>query len=1079
MAGLKLYTSNRLESLLDALASVVAQPLPSVFEKEVVVVQSKGMERWLSIGLAERFGVCMNYTFPFPNAFVWGVFRAVLHDIPDVSLYSPQVMTWRIMRLLPNCLEEEGFADIRNYARGEGNQLKRLQLSERIADVFDAYSVYRPEMVLRWDQGAHGEGYGERWQARLWRELFGEEGEKHRAGILREFLDHIRSGNIATKKLPTRVCVFGIPALPAYHLTVINALASLIDVHFFLLSPTREYWADIVPESRIGSGTNDLLHFEVGNSLLASMGKLGRDFFSMMVKGTYEEFPCFEEPEGESMLAHVQRDILDLVNRSGKEKIGIGDRDESIQIHSCHSPMREVEVLFDQLLHLFESLPGLTPKDIIVMTPDIETYAPYITAVFGTVQDDRTEIPFSIADRRAPSESNVIDTFMRIISLKGGRLAAPEVMDLLESQVVLDRFGFKADDIELITRWVTETRIYWGVDGAHRAGMDLPAFDDGTWKSGMSRLLLGYALKGDEERLFRNILPYDDVEGNETEVLGRFLEFQRELFSAVKELEAKRTLAGWAELLESLLARFFIEDEGNQRELEILRTTIRDLALKQTVSDFEEPIAIEVIRHYLSRQLKNEELSMGFLTGAVTFCEMLPMRSIPFEVVALIGMNSDAYPREYRPVGFDLIAHDPKPGDRSLRDEDRYLFLEAILSARKCLYISYVGQSIRDNSQLPPSVLVSELIDYLDGAFAFPESKKIVEAIICRHRLQPFSPAYFLGQEPLFSFSAEDCQAAKVNAEEKGPAKTPFISRPIQIPDSENREIGIEDLKRFFRNPSRYFLNRCLGIYLDEKSAVPDDCEPLDGINALEELKLKEWLTSKKMAGEDLRNWMPLVRVQGILPPATPGKALYEDISLLVDQFSEELKAHTGSERLPPLDVDIRCDGFRVVGRLENIWKSTLVEYRCAERDRVRDHLDVWVHHVILNCAGKAKYPRASIFARMGGAWFLNPLQDPIEELKKLCSLYFAGMTKPLKFFPKTSSKYAERMLRGRGHGEALKAARSDWEGSDFGWGEREDPYHKLCFGNMDPLDDDFAALALSVFEPLIRNRDKISKVKP
>jgi exodeoxyribonuclease V gamma subunit len=1076
MAGFKLYTSNRLESLLDALASVVGEPLSSPFESEVIVVQSKGMERWLSMELAKEFGIWMNCRFPFPNKFVWEMFNAVIHDIPDISQYSPQVMTWSIMRLLPEHLHTSDFDVINNYLVQESDHMKRLQLSERVADVFDKYSIYRPEMVLRWDEGSEGAGQSESWQAQLWRGLFESEIGKHRAGILRDFLKLLTSPKVKPGKLPERISIFGIPAFPRYHFEVINALASLIDVHFFLLSPTREYWADIVPEKKIGADTTGLLHFEVGNQLLASMGKLGRDFFSMIVNRNYEEFPSFREPDGESLLACLQSDILHLKTRDIDQKTAIQKSDRSVQIHSCHSPMREVEVLYDNLLELFETRPGLTPKDIIVMTPDIEAYAPYITAIFSAGQDDKMKIPFSIADRKAFSESHVIDVFLRIINLKGGRLRAPEIIDLLDCPVIQVRFGFKAEDMELILRWVNETHIRWGIDGVHRERIGLPVFDEGSWKAGIKRLLLGYTLRGNEERLFNDILPYDDIEGNETEVLGRFLEFLSCLFSSVNELEGKHVLAEWAVLLESLLTRFFVEDQENQREMQILRTKIRDLISKQALSGFTEPVELEVIRYYLSKQLKDEELSIGFMTGAVTFCEMLPMRSIPFRVIALIGMNSDAYPREYRPVGFDLIAHDPQPGDRSLRDEDRYLFLEAILSSRECLYISHVGQSIRDNSELPPSVLVSELIDHIDQGFHVAEGEIPRDHIVQQHRLQPFSPAYFSGKGRLFSFSHEDCEAAKVKSD--GRAKlTPFISKPLTKTAAENKDISITDLKRFFRNPSRYFLNHRLGIYLEEGSTVPEDQEPLFQLNALEKFKLKDWLTSKKMAGNDLRGYYALVKGGGILPPATPGKVVYQEISQVVDAFYEELRSHTDSEKLPPLDVDIRIDDFRITGRLEHIWKSTLVEYQCVEKDRARHHLDVWIDHIVLNCARKPKYPQGSIFVRIGSAWFFNPIEDARSELKKLLSFFLNGMTEPLRFFPQTSAKYAERFIR-VGHEDALHAARNDWEVSDFNRGEGGDPYFKLCFDHVDPLDDTFASIALDVFGPLIKNRDKMNKLK-
>jgi exodeoxyribonuclease V gamma subunit len=1078
MAGLKLYTSNSLESLRDALASVVEEPLPSPLEREVIVVQSKGMERWLSMELAKKFGIWMNCRFPFPNTFVREMFTVFIHDIPDISQYTPQVTTWSIMRLLPDYLNMPGFEVIKNYLAQGTDHLKRLQLSERIADVFDTYSVYRPEMVLRWDEGSQGTGQSERWQAELWRGLFKNGMGKHRAGILRDFLKLLASWKDKPAGLPERISVFGIPALPRYHFEVINVLASLVDVHLFLLSPTKEYWADIVPEKKIATqSTGEDLHFEVGNQLLASMGKLGRDFFSMFVNRNYEESPSFKEPGRESLLAWLQSDILNLTTRGIEQKIAIDSQDRSVQVHSCHSPMREVEVLYDHLLDFFESRPGLTPKDILVMTPDIEAYAPYITAIFGGNQDERMKIPFSIADRRALSESHIIDVFLKIINLKGRRLEAPEIVDLLDSPPIQGRFGFTAKDMDLILRWVNDTHVHWGRDKNHRQQMGLPAFGEGSWKSGIDRLLLGYALRGNEEKLFNDILPYDDIEGNETEILGRFVEFLSCLFFSVDELEGERTLAVWAVILESLLARFFIEDQENQREMQIVRTKILNLSTRQTLSGFVEPVELEVIRYYLSKELKDEALSMGFMTGAVTFCEMLPMRSIPFRVIALIGMNSDAYPREYRPVGFDLIAHDPKPGDRSLRDEDRYLFLEALLSSRECLYISHVGQSIRDNSEFPPSVLVSELLDHIDQGFFTVGGDVLHDHIVQKHRLQPFSHAYFSSEGPLFSFSYEDCETAKVITDNKT-KPGPFITKPLTRPSIEQRNISLTELKKFFRNPCQYFLNQCLGIYLSEGSDVPEEQEPLYQLNALEAFKLRNWLTSKKIAGNDLRDYFALVKGGGILSPATPGAVVYNEISEVVDAFAEELRFYTGLEKLTPLDVDISIDDCRITGRLENIWKTSLMEYRCVEKDRARHIIDVWIDHIVLNCSWKQDYPRGSIFARIGSAVSFNPLEDANKELQKLLSYYLTGMNEPLRFFPETSAKYAERFMPKRHHEDALHAARSDWEGSDFSRGERNDPYYKLCFGHIDPLDDTFAAIARGVLEPLINNRRKMPKQK-
>ncbi|WP_051408817.1 exodeoxyribonuclease V subunit gamma [Syntrophorhabdus aromaticivorans] len=793
----------------------------------------------------------------------------------------------------------------------------------------------------------------------------------------------------------------------------------------------------------------------------------------MLLARESEEFSFFDDPGNKHLLASIQSDILNLHDRPvGGKKSEIRSDDKSVQVNSCHSPMREVEVLYDSLLDLFNSHDDMTPKDIIVMTPDIDTYAPYITAVFSGCQDETKRIPFSIADRRASSESQVIDVFFKILGLGKGRCGAPEILDVLDSPVVQDRFGFEAGDMDLVLRWVDETGIRWGIDGEHRARLGVPPFDENSWRAGTERLLLGYALRGDGEELFGGILPYDDMEGNETQVLGRFLEFLRQLFFCLDDLEKLRTMVEWAAMLESLLARFVSENEENQREIQLLRAQIRDLGAKQEISGFEEPFELDVIRYYLAKRFRDEELTMGFMTGAVTFCEMLPMRSIPFRVVALMGMNSSAYPREYRPVGFDLMAHDPRPGDRSLRDEDRYLFLEAILSARDYLYVSYVGQSIRDNNEMPPSVLVSELTDYIDQGFEMSDGTAAFDHVAKKHRLQPFSPVYFSGDTRLFSYSHEDCEVATIRACDKtGPG--PFIIKPLPKPPMDSAEVSISELKRFYRNPARYFLNTSLGMYLGNGSVVPGKDESFEELDALQEFKLREWLTEKALTNNDPGSYYNLTRAQGVLPPATPGRAAYQEIADEAMSFAENVRPRIDGTRLPPLDIDITVDGFRITGRLDNIWPSKLVDYRCVDKDRAWHHLNVWIDHVVLNCVQKGGYPRDSIFVRIGGAWRFNPVENVHEVLNKLVFHYQRGLRKPLRFFPQSSEIYAERCAKGKGREDALKAARAAWEGSDYARGEGADPYLRLCFGHVDPIDETFETIALEIFGPLIRCRGK------
>ena len=762
---INLYTGNRLEILAEELAKVLSRPLPSPLQPEIILVQSKGMERWVSMELARKSGICANIRFPFPNHFVYALFREAIPDLEEISPYAPEIMTWKVMKALPLYLKKKGFESLRNYFSEGAADLKLFQLSQRVADLFDQYLLFRPEMVLGWEKGEESH-----WQAILWREVGKGIEKKHWAALKISFLEEIKKPGLKLKTLPERISVFGISALPPFHLEILAAISKWIEVNLFLMNPCREYWGDLltrretrkVQEKARGKRTRpEDLHFDKGNTLLASMGMLGRDFFELISGLETVQQDLFADQEEKSLLSAIQGDILNLRDRSmeGNGKKDLMEADDSIQVHSCHSPMREVEVLQDRLLSLFEADPTLLPKDILIMTPDIATYSPFIQAVFSVPTDDPRFIPFSIADRGVRQESQLAEIFLSLLDFQGSRFGVSKVMAVLESPGVQKRFSLSEEDLGLIHRWVRDTRIRWAVDEADRKKLGLPEFRENTWRAGLERMLLGYAMPVQGEKMFKGVLPYDKIEGGDAQALGHFAAFSESLFALAGELDGARTLMEWEDLLTRVLDDFFLADEDTERDLLFIRRVLHDLGKKQELSGFDEKLPLGVIKSHLGDCLEKEGFGHGFLTGGLTFCAMLPMRSIPFRVIGLLGMNDDVYPRQARSLGFDLMAKKPKPGDRSRRIDDRYLFLEAILSAREKLHISYVGQSIQDNSLRPPSVLVSELLDTIDEGFKITD-KEILEPIVIRHHLQAFSPEYFRKKGRLFSYSRENLEAA-------------------------------------------------------------------------------------------------------------------------------------------------------------------------------------------------------------------------------------------------------------------------------------------------------------------------------
>jgi exodeoxyribonuclease V gamma subunit len=1082
--GLILYTSNRLEVLAQSLAEALREPLSSPFHPEVILVQSHGMQRWISMELARRHGIAANCRFPFPNTFVHELFSKILPSLPDRSPFDPDILTWSVMNLLPSCAKRAGFEILNAYLGDEKTGLKRYQLSQRIADLFDQYLLYRPHMVLGWEQGQDSH-----WQAKLWRQLIKKFGGKHRAALGRQLLQALHETAFSAAELPQRISVFGISTLPRFHLELLAAISRITQVNLFLMNPCKEYWGDIVSEKEWirrtqtagpESAAGEALHFEKGNRLLSSMGTQGRDFFDLINEFEYQELSRFEDPKGHDLLSCIQGDILNLRGEDPvHEKREISSTDTSICIHSCHSPMREMEVLHDQLLDMFETDEQLRPADVLVMTPDIEAYAPYIQAVFDLPPDNPGRIPFSIADRTIRKESLLADTFLALLDLQGSRFGATKILNLLESQPLRQRFGLTEKDLALVRKWILDTGIRWGINPQNRKDLGLPPFSENTWQEGLDRLLLGYAMPGRGEQLFCQIRPYDLLEGEDNQVLGRFLPFAEQVFQWVPELGQHRTLDQWAEHLARLLDTFFLPDDDSEREMQVIRNQLMELGTMQELGRFPEPVGLEVVKWHLAKSFEREGFGFGFLTGRVTFCAMLPMRSIPFKVVCLVGMNGDAYPRQSRRLGFDLMAQNPLPGDRSRRHDDRYLFLEAILSSRQRLYISYVGQDIRDNTPVVPSVLVSELMDYVHQEF-FMSDLPILDRMVTPHRLQAFSPAYFSGKSELFSYSTDYLETSESLLKERS-APPPFFSEGLNQPDEEWRHVQLEDLCRFFRNPARFLVGKRLGMWGAWKEPILEDREPFE-VKGLERFQMEQELLKKRLSGHEVPTLQEVTRASGRLPHGTVGDCVFEELGKGIEPFADQLEAYQAQPPLEPLDVDLHLSHFQLTGRILPVYAEGWVHYRYA-RLKPGDFLYAWIHHLALNSLGKRGYPRKSILAglnpkgkeRAWQAWQFVPMDHAHRMLEDLLEHYWNGLVRPLHFFPDSSWVYATAtLLQHKNAKEALMRAGKTWQGSDFAGGECEDEAYALCFADQDPLDSEFESISRAILEPLLAHRSEM-----
>lgn len=1071
MSRFRFFNSNRLEQLLDQLARVVGEPLDSPLTPEVIVVQSPGMQRWLSLRLAERFGVWTNdaQSFPFPNAFIWQCFRAVNGQLPQRSPFDREVLLWRIMLRLPDLLARPEFARLRAYLGAVRDPLKLYQFCSRLADLFDQYIVFRPDLLKGWEQGESDAD--EPWQAVLWRELTRQVALPHRGGVLEEFLRIAQTSTFPADRLPRRIAIFGIPTLPPMHLAVFQALARHLEVNLFLLNPSREYWGDIVSTREAARRRRQLafsfddgdLHLGEGNSLLASLGGLGRDFFRQLLGDVdfEQEFSSFDDPGEDSLLHCLQGDILLLRDRPSRRvpQKAIAADDDSLQVHSCHGPLREMEVLYDQLLDLFERHPDLTPNDVLVMIPDLEGYAPYISAVFEQTGEGSSRIPFRIADRGLRRQSAVAETFLKILALPGSRFGAAQVMDILETPAVLERFELAPADLDLVRRWISQTRIRWGIDAADRARQGLPAYGDNSWREGLRRLLLGYALP-EENRLFAGILPQPAVAGGNAHPLGALLDFAETLFQAAAELELPRAPDGWVERLGGLLARFFSSSGEAETDIEMVRAALRRFGEQAAQAGFTEPLPLETVRAHLLGQLEKTAPAQAFLAGGVTFCALLPMRSIPFRVVVLAGMNDGVFPRAERPASFDLMARRPRLGDRSLRKEDRYLFLEALVSARDHLIISYVGQSARDGSIAPPSVLVSELLDAVERGFTHPQHA-ILAQVVRHHRLQAFHPDYFQGSGPLFSYSRENCEAlaARVTG---GRQVRPLLTSPLpELP--AHAEVNVAELVRFLQHPVRAFLEGRLGIRLGDAQRALPERESLS-LDALERYQVVNALVAEHLAEAPAAELYSLYRARGVLPPGQPGAETFRECSAAAATFAAVVRPLR--EELPHWhDVDLTLGGLHLTGRIARGGVEGPLRFRPGPV-RGKDLLDAWVAHLAFCCGGEEV---ETLVVGRDEIRRLGPVAEAETLLADLLALYREGMCRLLPIYPKSSFVFAQQVAAGKPAESAFAKAIREWEGNQRIPGENLDPWLRFALKGSEPFTGEFEPLALRLYQPLLR----------
>lgn len=1047
-----LHVSNKTENLLKHLASVIdADRTTSVFEKEVFLIQSRGMERMLSQGLADHFGCWCNFDYLLPLGFFDLIgSRLGMSITPD--FYERDVLTWRLEKLL-RYLDHPVYLPLQNYLKADDINLKRYQLARKLANVFDQYQMMRLDMLESWDQGRLiGNHPAEKWQLHLWRRLHEESSEVlHRGILIKRVIDRLRNEKDLSKMLPPRIFIFGLHIMPPLFLEYINSLSLHSQVHLFLLSPCEQYWGDIdtkrrrvvrsirqLKNGRQMEGETISLH-----PLLETLGRQGSEFQEMLLENVQftVELNSFENPlsgQESKLIHHIQSDLLAGEVKTAKEKARKLADDGSLEIISAHSKVREITILKDYIQDWLNNNHDLELRDIIVMAPDIQEYAQLIPAFFE-------DLPHAIADRSMEKNNTIVAAFVEFLDILKGRFGWSEVFDLFSKPVVHRHFDVSETDLEQLRHWITDSGIRWGLSAAQRQDQGLPSYSENSWSEGLARLLMGYAIEGDEP--VEGILPYADIEGSGALPLGGLCHFVDLLNEARVESASERSLSEWSILLLDYLERMFGEQDGY--EIVELRTLISEIQSK--FSHFhQETIGFEVIRHWLQTSVKDVRSSSGFLRGQLTFCSMLPMRSIPFRCVCLLGIDNGVFPENDRHATFDIMGQQHRQGDRSKRVDDRYMFIEAILAARDCLYISYIGQSDKTNSSIPPSVVVAELLELLKYSYG-------IDDIVERHPLQSFSRDYFVPETGLFSYHESYCHVVEKMAcrtVDREPWWKGELAEEIVQP------LQLSSLFSFFSNPQRWFVRERLGIRIDKEKSLIEEKEAF-GLTGLEAYLIDQEISDYCLKGLDAIGFLGKLKVSGRWPLGSPGDIAFKKKLSELDKFVETVLRYRPGDSEDVLPVDVWIGADHLVGQLTNLYENGILLYRYA-KCKGRDVVLAYLYFLILSKFKKEPF-EIRVISRDRHVGF-SSTGNTGPSLEEMLEVYREGWTKPVELFVELGWQYFQKQNSPRSSAsidKVRKVFQEQLEGSRYGSSPIE-PEWALLYNGADPekvIDHEFSCL--------------------
>jgi len=1047
------YRSNRIEWLARRLSdSLTAQEFPHPLYRQRIIVPNRDNARWLQFQLASLNSITANVHYQLPAEWMWSEIRMLHPGLPEKLASDLNPMKWAVMEMLSENKTPETAAILRNYldVPDEENRIIRCwQMSGLIASVFDKYMVHRPDMITAWEydrkttQNSH-----EVWQKDLWKNLknywntyYDDVTGYSRTDLQKELLQKVESGE-ADRNAGTPLYIFHPGKLPGPVTGVIAAYSKHLPVYLFTCRLIDSFKNELTDDVYL----EEMLKEEI------SADQLWHPLISDDTRSKVESH--FKREEEDTFLKSVQNSIL-----SGKAQNKKAEPDHSLRIHSCHSPLREMETLQEFLLECFEESDDLRPDDIAVVSPVIDTYAPFIHAVFGNSDGSVPRIPYSIAGSGHGQTDMLSGVFKKLLEMIDSRWQATDVVEILHNKPVMQKFELDESDVIEIRDWIVKNNVTWGIDLAHRKEFQQPENKSNTFQAALDRLWTGSIFDLNDFQFVNETPAWHGLDSSDSnELLGRFSAFIHTMKQIYLQTHSENTVSEWCEKAMNWIDALFPSVSHDYRYYE-LAESILSISEEGKISGFQGRIPFEIFKNRLISKIETGFSSSVSFTGGILFSPMVPLRNIPFKVVAMVGLNEENFPRNITSPEFDLIQNSPLPYETTAKDEDRHLFIQYVMAAGRKLLISYIGRSAEDNEKIPPSVILEKWMDIVQERTGV--SKKL---LISEKSLHGFT-----GKALDMEMSRSETYSMVASSAVENTGKSGFYITNKKTEPVAKKEVTVSDLETFYRHPLKYYLQKNIGAYLSDfddrlgKEYFSDDA-----------------LLNYKLAGPAL-NWLEygiapeaikkLFTNSGSVPEGLPGEMIADSVLHNSQNVLQALQDKSGSDKKSSIDINKSLNGIELQGKIDTFSENGYVDLFLSSKNG-KNLVTAWIRYLVLllmKDTGRIENHILFNAKKDEGNWVsFKEVGDAASVLANLLQIYLDGQHQPFLFAPDTAFTFAEANS-GDDINKAVRKAETKWFGSQYVFAENDDPVYSLWFGRQNPLErSEFIDNAQRVFNDLI-----------